>query len=200
MSEIDDIFASKGKQKQPPLLSSEKKKKKKKKKADPPSPKADVVAPTSKKRPLPETVVDTSDRLPGPSKRHKGSAAPPPADDSSKKSKKVDKKKAEADEDFKDSRGSDSRRRTEEGWSIYKEDELGIGDQGGGKPQYTCCPIFFVMTLVQTPLCVLSIVIAVFEYNKCMICFLKKLLSSYLPIGLFRSLSNQSFTIGEVNV
>ena len=109
MSEIDDIFASKGKQKQPPLLSSEKKKKKKKKKADPLPPKADVVAPTSKKRPLPETVVDTSDRLPAPSKRHKGAAAPPPADDSSKKSKKADKKKAEADADFKDSRGSDSR-------------------------------------------------------------------------------------------
>ncbi|KAJ6627125.1 hypothetical protein B0H10DRAFT_1995540, partial [Mycena sp. CBHHK59/15] len=29
------------------------------------------------------------------------------------------------------------RRKTEEGWSIYKEDELGIGDEGGDTP---LCP------------------------------------------------------------
>ncbi|KAF8912809.1 hypothetical protein CPB84DRAFT_1759560 [Gymnopilus junonius] len=142
MSEIDDIFASKGKQKQDPLPSPEKKKKKK---SDVPL-KTYAVAPTSKKRPLPETVVDTSDTLPAPSKRRKG--VPPSAN--AKKSKKVDKKKSDVDPEFKDSRGCESRRKTEEGWSVYKEDELGIGDQGGD----------------QTLLCAHSIVIVVFESYK----------------------------------
>ncbi|KAF7320253.1 hypothetical protein MKEN_00809900 [Mycena kentingensis (nom. inval.)] len=38
---------------------------------------------------------------------------------------------------FKDSRGTGPRRKTEEGFSIYKEDELGINDEGGDTP---LCP------------------------------------------------------------
>lgn len=56
MSEIDDIFSSKAKSKQKKNLSTFIK---------------SVEESSSKKRPLPETVVDTSVDLPGPSKRRK---------------------------------------------------------------------------------------------------------------------------------
>lgn len=46
-------------------------------------------------------------------------------------------RKSSPDDRFKDSRGTGSRRKTEEGYSIYKEDELGIGNEGGDTPQ---CP------------------------------------------------------------
>ncbi|KAH8108284.1 DUF1764-domain-containing protein [Phellopilus nigrolimitatus] len=38
---------------------------------------------------------------------------------------------------FTDSRGTGPRRKTEEGFSVFKEDELGIGDEGGDTP---LCP------------------------------------------------------------
>ncbi|KDR85140.1 hypothetical protein GALMADRAFT_83573 [Galerina marginata CBS 339.88] len=148
MSEIDDIFASKGKTKgvplpllshfpSTPLLKKEKKSKKKKvdlsQDGTPPKP-ADTsnIASSSKKRPLPETVVDTSKHLEGPSKRQKFVANHD--EDNNSKPHKVDQKKSSTDAEFKDSRGTGDRRTTEEGWLVYKEYELGIGDQGGGKP------------------------------------------------------------------
>jgi len=38
---------------------------------------------------------------------------------------------------FRDSRGKEPRKKTEEGWNIYKEDELGIAGAGGNTP---LCP------------------------------------------------------------
>lgn len=119
MSEIDDIFAgrAKGKPSVPsgkvvssaePSSSAKKDKKKKPKKkkvvSDTPGATADApVASSSKKRQAPETVVDTSHTIPGPSKRHK---ADPARDDSKKPSKKV----ADPDAAFKDSRGTSDRK------------------------------------------------------------------------------------------
>lgn len=103
--------------------------------------------PSSKKRPVPETFIDPSVHIPNP-KRVKVT------DDAAKVKVKV-KKGAEKEKDdqqrFTDSRGSGPRKlvvspstwelclfsitgkKTEEGWSVYKEDELGIRDEGGGK-------------------------------------------------------------------
>jgi len=50
------------------------------------------------------------------------------------------KRSARDDEDdtlFKDSRGTGPRRKTEEGYRVFKEDELGINDTGGDTPD---CP------------------------------------------------------------
>ncbi|KAI0029615.1 hypothetical protein K488DRAFT_56007 [Vararia minispora EC-137] len=66
-------------------------------------------------RPQPETVHDPS-------------AAPPPA--------KKTKPRADIAR-FVDSRGSAPRKRTEEGFAIYKEHELRISDGGGDTP---LCP------------------------------------------------------------
>ncbi|KAJ7900136.1 hypothetical protein B0H14DRAFT_2672445 [Mycena olivaceomarginata] len=120
MSEIDDIFAKR------PVASTSAlvppKKKQKKGKAPESAPEKNVSVSSSKKRPAPETIVDPSTR-------------PPP-----QKKSKVDKPPV-ADKDdterFKDSRGSGPRQKTEEGWSIYKEDELGISNEGGDTP---LCP------------------------------------------------------------
>ncbi|KAJ2919000.1 hypothetical protein MD484_g1400, partial [Candolleomyces efflorescens] len=128
MSEIDAIFASKGKAKAtdpeaPAPKSSKKKKKQKKNTSDPQQ------APTaSKKRPAPETIVDTSVQIP--QKRQK-------TDRPSEQQKSKPKKSKEEEDSFKDSRGTGPRRKTEEGWSIYKEDELGISNGGGDTP---LCP------------------------------------------------------------
>ncbi|KAJ7492816.1 hypothetical protein FB451DRAFT_1219654 [Mycena latifolia] len=127
MSEIDDIFAKR------PVAST----------SAIPAPAQPATAGSSKKRPAPETIVDPSTRAP--------------------------QKRTKEDTDrFKDSRGSGPRkvfisplestnhlssgRKTEEGWSIYKEDELGIGDEGGGEPR----PSFLLPRLSpspDTPLC-----------------------------------------------
>ncbi|KAJ7786104.1 hypothetical protein B0H16DRAFT_1489166 [Mycena metata] len=120
MSEIDDIFAKR------PVASTSalvppKKKKQKTKEKQPPE-KTAPVASSSTKRPAPETIIDPSTRAP-PQKKPKVDK-PIPADN-------------DDTERFKDSRGSGPRRKTEEGWSIYKEDELGIGDEGGDTP---LCP------------------------------------------------------------
>ncbi|KAJ7706390.1 hypothetical protein B0H17DRAFT_1037010 [Mycena rosella] len=122
MSEIDDIFAKRPVASTSALVPPKKKKTKDK---QPPQPSA--TPSSSKKRPAPETIVDPSTRVP-PQKRIKTDKPPPPASSTSTK---------EDTERFKDSRGSGPRRKTEEGWSIYKEDELGIGDAGGDTP---LCP------------------------------------------------------------
>ncbi|EUC57863.1 DUF1764 domain protein, partial [Rhizoctonia solani AG-3 Rhs1AP] len=142
MGEIDDIFsgksASKGKSKEPepkqtpgPQTTLRKKKKKGKKVVEPDAPAKDSVdqpepvEPVSAgtKRKAPETIVDPSLEVEVKSKKTKSSKA------------KVGKKSAAVDSDderFRDSRGTGPRRRTEEGYAIYKEDELGINDEGGG--------------------------------------------------------------------
>jgi len=118
MSEIDDIFAKR------PVASTSasvppKKKQKKRKSEQAPDMNTSEL---SNKRPAPETVVDPSSH---PQKKIK--VDKPPA--VSRADKDIDK--------FKDSRGTGPRRKTEEGWSIYKEDELGINDVGGDTP---LCP------------------------------------------------------------
>ncbi|KAI6031889.1 hypothetical protein BKA83DRAFT_4206908, partial [Pisolithus microcarpus] len=79
----------------------------------------------------------------------KGSPPPPPK--TKKKTKRSSSKRSNPetstlsskssprhdDDRFKNSRGTSSRPKTEEGYSIYKEDELGIGNAGGGTP---LCP------------------------------------------------------------
>jgi len=119
MSEIDDIFASKAKKEET----------KKAKKTSTPEDRES----SSKKRPLPETVVDTSADLAGPSKRRKKDSIIPDNNSKPKKFKKSNKQPT----DFEDSRGSGDRRKTEEGWSVYKEDELGLNGEGGDTP---LCP------------------------------------------------------------
>jgi Mg-chelatase subunit ChlI len=88
--------------------------------------------PVEPKSPAPEVVHDPSSQ-PRSSKRHSSHATKRTAP-SSKKRKLVDKH----DEDsFNDSRGTGPRRKTEEGFSIYKEAELGINVEAGGTP---LCP------------------------------------------------------------
>ncbi|KAG6911851.1 hypothetical protein DXG01_000098 [Tephrocybe rancida] len=129
MSEIDDIFSSKGKgQAAQPVASTsslsdkneKKKKKTKKRKRDEPT--SDL---TIQPQPIPETVVDTSNSIIS-SKRPKIESKP-----------KASNSKPSTTEEFSDSRGSRTRKTTEEGWTIYKEDELGIRDEGGDTP---LCP------------------------------------------------------------
>ncbi|KIM85372.1 hypothetical protein PILCRDRAFT_817378 [Piloderma croceum F 1598] len=130
-SEIDDIFASKGKAKaiQPVASSSTASKRKKKKDKGKKRGLEAANEPMTKKRPAPETVVDPSTQIPS-AKRAKVAIT------TSKKPGKQDSSKDDEDR-FKDSRGSGPRRKTEEGFSIFKEDELGIGGEGGDTP---LCP------------------------------------------------------------
>ncbi|KAJ7932600.1 hypothetical protein B0H13DRAFT_1956137 [Mycena leptocephala] len=119
MSEIDDIFAKRPVASTSAIVPPKKKQKTKEK-----APEKSASVPSSKKRPAPETIIDPSTRAP------------------LQKKSKVDKPSIattdkEDTERFKDSRGSGPRRKTEEGWSIYKEDELGITNDGGDTP---LCP------------------------------------------------------------
>ncbi|KAH9857886.1 hypothetical protein C2E23DRAFT_891850 [Lenzites betulinus] len=144
-SEIDDIFASKGTSSAAaPTASSsstsqapEKKKRKKDRSAKRKrSDGADAVPPKPAKRKVPETVFDPSAAVGLPSaKEAKTRKADKPATSAAKLAKP--KKNREDDDRFKDSRGTGPRRKTEEGFSIFKEDELGITDQGGDTP---LCP------------------------------------------------------------
>ncbi|KAI0693112.1 hypothetical protein BC835DRAFT_1276470 [Cytidiella melzeri] len=135
-SEIDDIFASKGQQNssqpaasssklvQKPDHTTKKSSKRKRKLVSVQEVKAvDDNAEHNRraKRRAPETVFDTSLAIPSSVVQKKRI--------STKKTKKDDG--TEAEERFKDSRGTGPRRRTEEGFAIYKEDELGISAQGG---------------------------------------------------------------------
>ncbi|CAE6482621.1 unnamed protein product [Rhizoctonia solani] len=150
MGEIDDIFSGKSaakgslKETNPESTAgsqtvSSKKKKKNKKVTKPDAPAkdlADVPEPVEAstasagiKRKAPETVVDPSLEVEVKSKKAK--KAKPSKD--GKKNAAVDSD----DERFRDSRGTGPRRRTEEGYAIYKEDELGINNEGGDTP---LCP------------------------------------------------------------
>lgn len=129
-SEIDDIFSSKPKAKRseaiapsPSTSSVQKKRKKKKQVADADQPAGHSVNPTTKKRSIPETVIDPSIQIlaakqPATKKR----SAPQTVIDPStripvaKRAKKIPSQKSpsdiagkEAEEAFKDSRGSGPR-------------------------------------------------------------------------------------------
>ncbi|KDQ63779.1 hypothetical protein JAAARDRAFT_29819 [Jaapia argillacea MUCL 33604] len=153
-SEIDDIFAGAGKAKGKakvvePVASSSSSagvEAKKRKKKDggaattidvDESKSPDAQSKQSKKRPAPETIVDPSSRLVAvaSAKRSKLEKAADSFEVAKKRKVKQDSK--EAEDRFKDSRGSGHRRKTEEGFSVYKEDELGITEQGGDTP---LCP------------------------------------------------------------
>lgn len=141
MSEIDDIFATKSKTDPPihPPPSKKKKKDKKKKQGVIPVPPTE----TSPSRPAPETIIDPS-AVPHISKRRRKDS------ESIVPSKRT--KTTKEEELFKDSRGTGPSelcpllhrkgrkaltcclgRKTEEGWNVYKADELGLNDEGGGK-------------------------------------------------------------------
>ncbi|OCB83980.1 DUF1764-domain-containing protein [Sanghuangporus baumii] len=79
-------------------------------------------------------------------------------------------------ERFKDSRGSGPRKRTEEGYLVYKEDELGIRDSGGNH--------------FQTHRCAHLTVIAVFDVN----CDITRVCTSALW-GAVDYLDTKSYTI-----
>jgi hypothetical protein len=138
-SEIDDIFSAKGKAKaiEPTPLPSVKEKKKKRKDRPSTSDNPKEIGQTSelktlKKRPLPETIVDPSLKSSSSSKRPKSDAPV-----SSQREKVYHETHKEDEDRFKDSRGSGPRRKTDDGFNIYKEDELGISNTGGDTP---LCP------------------------------------------------------------
>ncbi|KZT06859.1 DUF1764-domain-containing protein [Laetiporus sulphureus 93-53] len=136
-SEIDDIFASKGKlvpaSALPPESHADKKKKKKKSEKRKRELEDDTKNENPAKRRAPETVLDPSIRTPA-AVSHRSDAKVHKSVKVSTKKPKLDK---EEEERFKDSRGSGPRRKTEEGFAIYKVDELGITDEGGDTP---LCP------------------------------------------------------------
>lgn len=98
MSEIDHIFS---KPKSSPVRSSSAKKRRKKNITKPAIP---LSPPSSRKRPLPETVVDTSHNSSGPSKRRKH------VNDTNSNPRKSVKIGPAVDPAFKDSRGTSNRR------------------------------------------------------------------------------------------
>ncbi|KAG6836812.1 hypothetical protein H0H93_002834 [Arthromyces matolae] len=160
MSEIEDIFASKGKNTPAQPLAStssaiqkedkhKNKKNKKRKRVEP-----TIAVQEEKHIPTPETVVDTSNDLSKPKR--------PKLENKPRISKPSTNKEPATDEAFTDSRGSRPKRTTEEGWTIYKEDELGIREDGGGKLDIH--PVFSPFTFwTQTPPCVHLTAIVVFE-------------------------------------
>ncbi|KAI0651742.1 hypothetical protein C8Q79DRAFT_922410 [Trametes meyenii] len=146
-SEIDAIFATKGKSSAAApaaatsSASSQAPERKKKNKDKSAKRKRDEVAAVPEdaqataplKRKVPKTVFDPSLGAPDSKEGKKRRLDQLPA--AAPKAKRP-KKAREEEERFKDSRGTGPRRKTEEGFSIYKEDELGITDQGGGQSLY----------------------------------------------------------------
>lgn len=171
MADIDAIFASTKSKKSSvlkssslpkstfipePTRSSSKKKSKAKKKKGESSKEAPATLSTSDTppKPTPETIVDPSLAL----KTAPSSSHPPKQITSRQKRKKTE----DAREDFADSRGKSSRRKTDEGWSIYKEDELKISASAGGT--YSFLHKFSLhSSCTQTHHCVHLIVNAVFN-------------------------------------
>ncbi|KAF8518710.1 hypothetical protein BU17DRAFT_48353 [Hysterangium stoloniferum] len=176
-TEIDVIFASKGKSTPavassssskgkakasldvPEILPAPKKKSKKGKKKkkihgtiasdqDEESKKDDRSTTGQKRKSFePETIVDPS--LPVVMKKRKKTAVPEIVEVAVPKKSKAKQGKPEDEARFRDSRGTGPRRKTEDGFSIYKEDELGIGDEGGDTPlcPFDCdCCMFILLT------------------------------------------------------
>ncbi|KAG8964694.1 hypothetical protein FRC03_001461 [Tulasnella sp. 419] len=150
-SEIDDIFSSKGNTNVPDIstntsVASDKKSKKskaKKQRDGPIQKNVEAIAPVkpssekakdsplkSTKRAAPETIVDPSLQLnAGPATKRQKKSSKGQEEQRAKETKNKDEEDIDR---FKDSRGTGPRRRTEEGYLIYKEDELGIDPEKGG--------------------------------------------------------------------
>jgi hypothetical protein len=152
-SEIDDIFASKGKCKPRSTASSLEKKKQDK----------SGNSTDGRNRPAPEIVVDSSPSTLTPDGK---SAKIGKGINSGLKTGNKDKNK----DSFRDSRGSRPRvyhsssnvfvtttilegRKTEDGFTIYKEHELRIGDEGGGKWLFFHSMPISTLCIVDTPAC-----------------------------------------------
>ncbi|KAJ3488476.1 hypothetical protein NLI96_g2815 [Meripilus lineatus] len=115
------------------------------------------------KRRVPETVMDPSLSVSSSSKSHKTSKVEKLSRPPKKRSKEG---KDDDEERFKDSRGTGPRRRTEEGYAIYKEDELGINPQDGGGQHLVISPPLLIVDStvhIQIPHYVLSIANVVFR-------------------------------------
>ncbi|KAF8512915.1 hypothetical protein JB92DRAFT_2722274 [Gautieria morchelliformis] len=149
ISEIDAIFSSNLKGKANAATSSRgtsqatKKTKKNKRKSTADEDDNNSLKPTlhravtsvKRKRAEPDTVMDPS--APVESAKRKKSVGEVVGKVTSSHSAKRKTANREGFERFCDSRGTAPRKKTEEGFSIYKEDELGIGDRGGDTP---LCP------------------------------------------------------------
>ncbi|KAN0125008.1 DUF1764 domain containing protein [Russula decolorans] len=126
-SEIDDIFTRKAKttilQANQHSSSDPKQKRRKKKRSETQNP--------APKRPPPEIVLDPSTQPSHASKTIRHDRSVPP-----KKKRKIVETKVDQDK-FTDSRGTGPRRKTDEGFAIYKEDELSINAEAGGT---SLCP------------------------------------------------------------
>ncbi|CCA74978.1 hypothetical protein PIIN_08958 [Serendipita indica DSM 11827] len=143
-SEIDDIFAAKAIPKSKNEVVDDKKKKKSKRKHN----KDDEPLPPSKDKPKKSKHKDTEiPEDPKSSDKKRKRSEPEEIVDPSLavKKRKVEKsadkpskmdRKGEMTK-FKDSRGGSGRKRTEEGFLIYTEEELGLNKEGGDTP---LCP------------------------------------------------------------
>ncbi|KAI0004166.1 hypothetical protein BJV74DRAFT_809509 [Russula compacta] len=131
-SEIDDIFAGKTEtttlQTNQHSSSNLKQKRRKKKRSRSP------IQPAELKQLAPEIVLDPSTKQSDASTSKVFSHDHPVQP--RKKGKIVETTKPARDK-FSDSRGTGPRRKTDEGFAIYKEDELGIKAEAGGTP---LCP------------------------------------------------------------
>ncbi|KAI0257386.1 DUF1764-domain-containing protein [Lactifluus subvellereus] len=126
-SEIDDIFSRKAAIPKTSQHSSSNYKQKKRKN------KLSQIQLAKSKRPPPEIVLDPSIQL-----SHVSTSKAISHDRPGCPSKKRKLVETRQDQDkFRDSRGTVPRRKTEEGFSIYKEDELGINAEAGDTP---LCP------------------------------------------------------------
>ncbi|KAH9937576.1 uncharacterized protein B0H18DRAFT_202220 [Fomitopsis serialis] len=149
-SEIDDIFAAKPKATVPAASSSTQPPKKSKKKKDKSAKRKREAEdgddePQPAKRRVPETVLDPSvtPTPVGPPKSIKAAKLEKLAAGTAV-AKKTRSKNKEDEARFKDSRGNGPRRKTEEGFAIFKEDELGISNEGGDTP---LCPFDVIAAL-----------------------------------------------------
>ncbi|KAG8855511.1 hypothetical protein FRB96_007015 [Tulasnella sp. 330] len=161
-TEIDAIFSGKGKgatassvthQEKASESGSSKKKRKRSEalSADAVSDMLDASDVSAVKRPAPQMILDPSLKIEAQVAKATQNTAPEKSMPAAKRTKTaksreiekdgsyMQKKKAElaekekdSDRKFADSRGAGPRRKTEEGFLIYKEDELGIRDEGGG--------------------------------------------------------------------
>jgi hypothetical protein len=168
-SEIDDIFTRKAKTTILHSSTDPKQKKRKKKRSETQN--------TELKRPPPEIVLDPSTQPSHASETVRHDRSVPP-----KKKRKIVEKKVDQDK-FTDSRGTGPRkaqacplplpsaslspqplagRKTDEGFAIYKEDELGINAEAGGQFNSSILLVFIhIFTSPKEHYYVPSIVIVV---------------------------------------
>jgi len=136
-SEIDDIFTRKAETRtiqttNQPSNSNPKQKSRKKKRSE--------TQTAERKRSAPEIVLDPSTTRQSHASTSKTTSHDRPVP--SRKKRKLIETKFDQ-EIFRDSRGTGPRRKTDEGFAIFKEDELGINPEAGGTPlcpfECNCC-------------------------------------------------------------